>query len=100
MMTQRNFSIATELTKFTFPFLLFVSLSSLLSGILNTNNKFAAAAAAPIVLNIVLILSLIISFYLDLNFAKNLSIGVTLGRNYTIDYSSGSYKNFISHQLK
>ncbi len=73
-----KFSLATELTKFTFPFLLFVSLSSLLSGILNTNNKFAAAAAAPIVLNIVLILSLLISFYFNLNFVKNLSIGVTL----------------------
>ena len=45
---------------------------------LNTNNKFAAAAAAPIILNIILILSMIISFYLKLNFAKNLSIGVTL----------------------
>ena len=37
------------LTRITFPFLLFVSLSSMLSGILNTNNRFAAAAAAPIV---------------------------------------------------
>ncbi len=73
-----KFSLAVELTRITFPFLLFVSLSSLLSGVLNTNNKFAAAAAAPIILNIILILSMIISFYLKLNFAKNLSIGVTL----------------------
>ena len=73
-----KFSLAEEFTRITFPFLLFVSLSSFLSGILNTNNKFAAAAAAPIVLNIVLILSLILSFYFDKNFAKNLSIGVTL----------------------
>ena len=42
-----KFSLATEFTRITFPFLLFVSLSSLLSGVLNTNNKFAAAAAAP-----------------------------------------------------
>ena len=73
-----KFSIAVEFTRITFPFLLFVSLSSLLSGILNTNNKFAAAAAAPIVLNIVLILFLLTSFYFDQNIAKSLSIGVTL----------------------
>ena len=73
-----KFILATEFTRITFPFLLFVSLSSLLSGILNTNNKFAAAAAAPIVLNIVLIGSMLLSFYFNQNFAKNLSIGVTL----------------------
>ena len=73
-----KFNLATELTRITFPFLLFVSLSSLLSGILNTNNKFAAAAAAPIVLNIILILAMCVSFYLNQNLAKNLSIGVTL----------------------
>tara|TARA_B100000029_G_scaffold513401_1_gene612911 strand:- start:4795 stop:6321 length:1527 start_codon:yes stop_codon:yes gene_type:complete len=73
-----KFSLAVEFTRITFPFLLFVSLSSLLSGILNTNNKFAAAAAAPIVLNLLLILSMLFSFYFDLNFAKNLSIGVTM----------------------
>ncbi len=73
-----KFDLATEFTRITFPFLLFVSLSSLLAGILNTNNKFAVAAAAPIVLNIILILSMITSFYFNQNFAKNLSIGVTL----------------------
>ncbi len=73
-----KFSLAVEFTRITFPFLLFVSLSSLLSGILNTNNKFAAAAAAPIILNIVLILILLISFYYNKNIAKSLSIGVTL----------------------
>ena len=72
-----KFEIAVELTRITFPFLLFVSLSSFFSGILNTNNKFAAAAAAPIILNIVLISSLIISFYYNLDYAKQLSYGVT-----------------------
>ena len=71
-------NLAVEFTRITFPFLLFVSLSSMLSGILNTNNKFAVAAAAPIVLNIVLIFSLLLSFYLELNIAKSLSVGVTL----------------------
>ena len=73
-----KFNLAVEFTRITFPFLLFVTLSSLLSGILNTNNKFAAAAAAPIILNVVLILSLFLAFNNNLNIAKSLSIGVTL----------------------
>ena len=73
-----KFNLAVEFTRITFPFLLFVSLSSFLSGILNSNNKFAAAAAAPIILNIILIMSLLFSFYFELNIAQSLSIAVTL----------------------
>ena len=73
-----KFNLAVELTRITFPFLLFVSMSSFFSGILNSNNKFAAAAAAPIILNIILITSLVTSYYLDFNFAKQLTYGVTL----------------------
>ena len=75
---QIKFNLAVELTRITFPFLLFVSLSSFFAGILNSNNKFAAAAAAPIILNVVLILSLIYSFIQDLDYAKQLSYGVTI----------------------
>lgn len=73
-----KFSLAVEFTRITFPFLLFVSVSSFFSGILNSNNKFAAAAAAPIILNIVLILILLISYFFNLEFAIQLSYGVTL----------------------
>ena len=73
-----KFSLAVELTRITFPFLLFVSLSSFFSGILNSNNKFAAAAAAPIFLNLILISSILLSYYQNLNTAKLLSLGVTL----------------------
>ena len=58
--------------------MLFVSLSSFFSGILNSNSKFAAAAAAPIILNIVLIFSILISYIQNLNIAKQLSYGVTI----------------------
>ena len=75
---QIKFDLAVELTRITFPFLLFVSLSSFFAGILNSNNKFAAAAAAPIILNVVLIISLIVSYYFKLNFAKQLSYGVSI----------------------
>ena len=74
---QIKFNLAVELTRITFPFLLFVSLSSFFSGILNSNNKFAAAAASPIILNVVLILSLVYSYLQGLDYAKQLSYGVT-----------------------
>ena len=41
--------LAINLTRITFPFLLFVSLSSFFAAILNSHNKFAAASAAPII---------------------------------------------------
>ena len=75
---QIKFNLAVELTRITFPFLLFVSLSSFFSGILNSNNKFAAAAATPIILNVVLITSLIYSYLKELDYSTQLSYGVTL----------------------
>lgn len=47
--------LATELTRIAFPYLLFISLVSLQSGVLNSLGRFAAAAAAPILLNLTLI---------------------------------------------
>ena len=73
-----KFDLAVDLTRITFPFLAFVSLSSFFAGILNSENKFAAAAAAPIFLNLILILSLFISYYFNQDFATNLSYGVSL----------------------
>jgi putative peptidoglycan lipid II flippase len=46
---------ATELARITFPYLLFISLVSLQSGVLNAVQRFAAAAAVPIFLNLTLI---------------------------------------------
>ena len=74
---QIKFNIAVELTRITFPFLLFVSLSSFFAGILNSNNKFAAAAR-HIILNVVLIVSLTYSYIQGLDYVKQLSYGVTI----------------------
>ena len=73
-----KFNLAVEFTRITFPFLLFVSLSSFFSGVLNSNNKFAIAAASPIILNIILIFSILFSYFQNLNIAKQLSYGVTI----------------------
>jgi putative peptidoglycan lipid II flippase len=50
----------TELARIAFPYLLFVSLTMLQSGVLNAFNHFAVAAAAPVLLNITLIAALLI----------------------------------------
>jgi len=51
----QKMELAITLTRITFPFLLFISLASFFSAILNTHNKFAIASATPIILNILLI---------------------------------------------
>ncbi len=51
---------ATELARIAFPYLLFVSLTSLQSGVLNALDRFAVAAAAPVLLNLTLIAALLI----------------------------------------
>src|SRR5262249_28054032 len=47
-----RFLLATELTRITFPYLVLVSLATLYAGILNAIDRFASAAAAPILLNV------------------------------------------------
>ncbi len=49
------FGLAVELTRITFPYLLFISMVSLMAGVLNALGRFAAAAATPILLNLCLI---------------------------------------------
>ena len=49
--------LATSLCRITFPFLLFISIVSFQAGILNSFEKFAAPATAPIILNLTMILS-------------------------------------------
>ncbi len=50
-----KFDFAVELTRITFPYLMFISLVSLMAGVLNSLGRFAAAAATPILLNLCLI---------------------------------------------
>jgi putative peptidoglycan lipid II flippase len=52
------------LTRITFPFLFFVSLSSFFGAILNSHNRFAIAAASPIILNILLLTVLFFGVYI------------------------------------
>jgi putative peptidoglycan lipid II flippase len=58
-----RFALAVELTRITFPYLLLVSLVTLYSGILNALSRFAAAAAAPILLNLSMMATLAVAVF-------------------------------------
>lgn len=50
-----RFTLAVTLTRITFPYLALVSVATLISGALNANDRFAMAAASPILLNVCMI---------------------------------------------
>ena len=50
-----QFDLAVEALRWTFPYLLFVSLTALAGGVLNSYQKFALPAFASVVLNVVMI---------------------------------------------
>jgi putative peptidoglycan lipid II flippase len=56
-----RFDLAVALTRITFPYLALVSLETLLAGVLNANQRFAAAAGAPVLLNVSLIATLLLA---------------------------------------
>ncbi len=58
---EATFALAVALSTVTFPYLTFMALSALLSGMLNTAGRFGAAAAAPMLLNVVLIAAMLLS---------------------------------------
>jgi putative peptidoglycan lipid II flippase len=55
-----KFAMAVQFTQVCFPYLLFMSLTALQGGVLNSLGRFAHAAAAPIMLNITMILALVV----------------------------------------
>jgi putative peptidoglycan lipid II flippase len=73
----QKMELAITLTRITFPFLIFISLASFFSAILNTHNKFAIASATPIILNILLIGVLLFGKVLNDKLVYYLSYAVT-----------------------
>lgn len=70
--------LATTLCRITFPFLLFISIVSFQSGILNSLNKFAAPACAPIILNLTMITAAFSFANIGPTRAHGLAMGITL----------------------
>ena len=71
--------LATELTRWTFPYLLFISLVALLSGVLNSLTRFAVAAFAPALLNVALIVALLVSPPDKVETVRFMAIAVLVG---------------------
>jgi putative peptidoglycan lipid II flippase len=57
--TPDQFAFAVELSRITIPYLMLISLASLLGGILNSLDKFWVNAAAPILLNVAMVAALL-----------------------------------------
>ncbi|MEM6578336.1 MAG: murein biosynthesis integral membrane protein MurJ [Pseudomonadota bacterium] len=67
-----RFDITVEFGRITFPYILFISLAALLSGVLNASGRFAAAAAAPVLLNVLLVGAMTVAFAMGGDVAKAL----------------------------
>lgn len=71
-------ALAVSLCRITFPFLLFMSVVSFQAGILNSFEKFAAPAAAPIILNVIMILSAVMFVPFGPTPAHGFAVGITV----------------------
>ena len=54
-----RFDLAVTYGRIAFPYILFISLAALLSGVLNATGRFVAAAAAPVLLNVIFIAAML-----------------------------------------
>ncbi len=75
----QKFDLAVLLTRIAFPYLTFVSLVALYSGILNARGRFAVAAFAPALLNVVLIATLVAVFWFGLANTPSAGVWLTWG---------------------
>ena len=91
--------LAINLTRITFPFLLFISLASFLSAILNSHNRFAVASASPIILNIMLIGVLFYGKFLNDQLVYYLSYAVTISGIIQLIFLYGFVKKFYLPRL-
>jgi len=96
----QKIELVVTLTRITFPFLLFVSLASFFSAILNSHNKFAIASASPIILNILLIGVLFFGRVLNDELVYYLSYAVTLSGILQFIFLYFFTKKYFSPKLK
>ncbi len=74
-----KFRLTVLLTRITFPYLLCMSLLALLSGVLNSLHRFALAAFAPVLLNVVFIAILLYGWFLGLHGSPRLGVLLAAG---------------------
>ena len=71
-----RFNLSVTYAKITFPYIFFISITALLSGVMNSLGSFVAAAAAPILLNLTFILSMFLANYFGLGIGISLAWAV------------------------
>jgi len=71
-----RFDLAVYFGRVAFPYILFISLAALLSGVLNSLGRFAAAAAAPVLLNVIFIAAMGAAYLVGWNIGAALAWSV------------------------
>ena len=71
-----RYDLAVEYGRYAFPYILFISLAALLSGVLNATGRFMAAAAAPVLLNVVFILAIVVAAALGRPMSDTLGVSL------------------------
>lgn len=77
--TPERMALAVDFGRIAFPYILFISLVALFSGMLNGLHRFAAASFAPTLLNIAMIGAMLLSYYVPVNLGFLLVWGVIIG---------------------
>ncbi|QUI60834.1 MULTISPECIES: murein biosynthesis integral membrane protein MurJ [unclassified Wolbachia] len=98
---QNKFTFTVTLSKIMMPYIIFVSIASLIGGMLQVKQHFASTAISPIILNLCLIISLFLP-YIETP-AHNLSIAVLIGgilQLLLIIFSAYKLKAFFSFSLE
>lgn len=76
-----KFDLTVLMARIAFPYLIFMSLLAFLAGILNTYQRFAAAAFAPVMLNVVM--SIVLGSVLVAGVEDNTELGIILSAGVT-----------------
>ncbi|MGR3499668.1 MAG: murein biosynthesis integral membrane protein MurJ [Limimaricola soesokkakensis] len=71
-----RFELAVEYGRIAFPYILFISLAALVSGVLNATGRFMAAAAAPVLLNVIFIVAVLIGAAMGRDPSESLGLGI------------------------
>lgn len=97
-----QFAFAVKLSRIQIPYLMFISVVSLFGGILNSMQKFWVNAAAPILLNLTLIVALLGFHNADpLLTARNQAIGVSVSGLLQLVWLAWScHRNGVSLRLR
>ncbi len=73
-----RFDLSVDFGRIMFPYILLISLSSFLSGVLNSLNRYSVTAAAQLILNLFFIIALLFAYIFNVDFGWSLAVCVPL----------------------